>query len=228
MKIKLGAIGLLLAATVVAFAEMRTWTFNSGATLEAEIVGFPDEATVNVKRSDGKIYSLPFAYLTNADRAYLAAEHAKQWKKVSVDKLLGTVSAGYYKKCLVSGKDVNGEVLIQLLAPQVEAVLNTRKQQADEIADLTSRPRNGAGGGQGSAAAGGGRGPRHATRAQRAQAQFAAQAARDTKNRLAKLKADYDANLKKTKGATTVLMKNTGSVYDGLAVWECKDPRKAQ
>ena len=217
MKMKLGVIGLLLAATALAVAEMRTWTLNSGATLEAEIVGFPDAATVKVKRSDGKIYSLPFAYLTNADRAYLAAEHAKQWKKVTVDKLLGTASAGYYKKCLVSGKDVNGEILIQLLAPQVDAVLNTRKHQADEIADLTNRPSNGA--------AGDGRGHRHATRAQ---AQFAAQAARDAKTRLDKLKADYDANLKKTRGATTVLMKNTGSVYDGLAVWECKDPRKAQ
>jgi cell division septum initiation protein DivIVA len=225
MKIKLGAIGLLLAATAMACAEMRTWTLNSGTTMEAEIVGFPDAATVKVKRSDGKIYSLPFAYVNKADQAYLAAEHAKQWKKVSIDELLGTASAGYYKKCRVSGSDVNGTILVQLVASQAEAVLNTRKQQADEIADLTSRLRNGAGGEQGSGAAGGGRGHRHATRAQ---AQSAAQAARDAQIRLDKLKADYAQNLKKTKGATTVLMKATGSVYDGLAVWECEDPRKAQ
>ena len=217
MKIKLGAIGLLLAATAMACAEMRTWTLNSGTTMEAEIAGFPDAATVKVKRSDGKIYSLPFAYVNKADQAYLAAEHAKQWKKVSIDELLGSASAGYYKKCRVSGSDVNGTILVQLLASQVEAVLNARKRQADQIADLTSRLRNGA--------AGGGAGHRHATRAQ---AQSAAQAARDAQIRLDKLKADYDKNLKKTKGATTVFMKNTGSVYDGLAVWECKDPRKAQ
>ena len=220
MKTRLGVMGLALAATALAVAETRTWTFNSGATIEAEIVGFPDATTVAVKRSDGMVYSVPFAYLTNLDRAYLAAQHAKQWKSVSDDKLLGTASAGFYKKCLVSGKDVNGEILIQLLPPAAESILNTRNQQAAKIADLASRLPSGGGG-----AAAGGQGHR---RASRAQAKQAAQAAADARAALDKLRADNAEYLKKTKSTTTVLMKNTGLVYNKLAVWECKDPRKAQ
>ena len=92
----------LLAATAVAAADMRTWNFKSGATIEAEIVAFPSPETVQVKRSDGKVYTLPAAYLADADRAYLDAERAKQWKEVSVDKVLGTVSAGRCTRSLRS------------------------------------------------------------------------------------------------------------------------------
>jgi hypothetical protein len=132
-------LAVLLAATAVAVAEMRTWNFNSGATMEAEIVGFPSPETVEVKRSDGKVYTLPTAYLNNADRAYVDAERAKQWKQVSVDKLLGTVSAGRYKKCAVTGKDVEGEILVALLPFQVEAIFNNRQQQEAQITNLNSR-----------------------------------------------------------------------------------------
>jgi hypothetical protein len=134
---RFGVLAVLLAATTIAVAEMRTWNFKSGATIEAEIVAFPGPDTVKVKRSDGKEYVLPTAYLASEDRAYLATERAKQWKEVSVDKLLGTAAAGRYKKCAVSGKDAGGNILIALLPASVEAVLNNRKQQEDQIADLS-------------------------------------------------------------------------------------------
>lgn len=227
MKTKLVTMGLLLAASVAAWAEMRTWTFKSGAALEAELTGFPDAESANVKRLDGKILRVPFTYLSGDDRTYLAIEQAKQWKKVSVDELLGTASAGYYDKCKVSG-EASGTILIQLMPSAAEAALRARKQQADEIASLTNQVATATGNGQ-STTTTGGRGMYHrATRAQRAQAQAAAQENKDAKAQLDKLKADYAANLKKTKEITTVLMKNTGAVYAGLPVWECKDARKAQ
>ena len=115
---------MLLVATAAAAGEMRTWNFKSGATMDAEIVAFPSPETVQVKRLDGKMATLPAAYLADADRAYLDAARAKQWKEVSIDKVLGTVSAGRYKKCAVSGKDVGREVLVTMLPSQVEAVVN--------------------------------------------------------------------------------------------------------
>src|ERR1019366_9628644 len=124
--LRLIALAVLLAATTVGAAEMRTWNLKSGATLEAEIVAFPGPDTVQVKRSDGKIATLPAAYLTDADRAYLNAERAKQWKEVSIDKVLGTVSAGRHKKSAVSGEDVGPEILGALLPSPVGAVGNKR------------------------------------------------------------------------------------------------------
>lgn len=219
---KLSALAVLLAATAVAAAEMRTWNFKSGATIEAEIVAFPGPETVEVKRSDGKVYTLPAAYLTDADRAYLNAERAKQWKEVSVDKLLGTASAGRYQKCLVSGKDVGGVILVALLPSQVEAVLNDRQQQESQITNLNSRIQDDSSAAQNANAAAASSGIRAYRNASRAQAKLATQDQAEAKASLAKLKADYAESVKKTKAATTVLMKNTGLVYEGLPVWECQ------
>src|ERR1039458_8752292 len=124
---RLIALAGLLAATIMASAEMRIWTFKSGATMEAEIVAFPSPDVVKVKRSDGKVYTLPSAYLAAADRTLPVRPHcAKQWKEVSVNKLLGTV--GPYRKCSVSGKDVGGDILIARLPAEAAAVLNNRQE----------------------------------------------------------------------------------------------------
>jgi hypothetical protein len=220
--LRLSALAFLLAATAVASAEMRTWNLKSGATLEAEIVAFPGPDTVQVKRSDGKMANLPAAYLTDADRAYLDAERAKQWKEVSIDKVLGTVSAGRYKKCAVSGKEVGHEILVALLPSQVEAVVNNRQQQEAQIANLSSRiteDSTAARNANDTAATSGNRADRNANRAQ---AKLAKQDEAAAKAYLARLKADYAEYVKKTKATTTVRMKNTGLVYDGLSVWECQ------
>ena len=132
-------IGLLLTATAVAGAEMRTWTFEeSGKTVQGEVLGFTGDA-VTLKRLDGKTFSVPVAYLTETDRVFLVAERAKQWKEVEVLKLEGEESSGRYKKCTAHGQGVNGEVLVQRLPAAVEAVLNARNQQAAPILVLSNR-----------------------------------------------------------------------------------------
>jgi hypothetical protein len=219
---------VLLAATAVAAAEMRTWNLKSGATMQAELVAFPSPETVEVKRADGKLYTLPTAYLADADRAYLEAEHAKQWKQVSVDKLLGTASAGRYKKCAVSGKDVEGEILVAMLPSQVEAVLNNRQQQEAQITNLNSRIQGDSSVARNAKAAAASGGSRAYRNEQRAQTKLATQDEAQAKTSLTKLKADYTEYVKKTKAATTVLMKNTGLVYEGLPVWECQASQKRQ
>ena len=225
---RFGALAVLLAATTIAIAEMRTWNFKSGATIEAEIVAFPTPDTVKVKCSDGKAYVLPAAYLASADRVYLAAERAKQWKEVSVDKLLGTAAAGRYKKCAVSGKDAGGNILIALLPASVEAVLNNRKQQEDQIADLSSQIQDDSSAARDAKTAAAQHGSRAYHNANRAQAKLATQDAAVTKASLDKLNADYADYVKKTKAATTVLMKNTGLVCEGLPVWECQTAQNRQ
>src|ERR1035437_8947786 len=129
------ALAVLLAASAGAAAEMRTWNLNSGSTMEAEIVAFPDQESVTVKRSDGKVFTLSAAYLVPTDRAYLSGERGKQWKGGSVDKVLGPV-ASRYRKCAVSGSGVPGLILVAMLPAQAEAVLNNRQRQGAQIADL--------------------------------------------------------------------------------------------
>jgi hypothetical protein len=223
---KLSVLAVLLAATAVAAAEMRTWNFKSGATVEAEIVAFPSPETVEVKRSDGKVYTLPTVYLADADQAYLEAERAKQWKEVSVDRLVGTASAGRYKRCAVSGKDVGGEILVAKLPGAVEAVLNSRQQQEAQMTNLNSRIQGDSSVVQNANSAAGSGGSRGYRNANRAQARLATQDEAEAKISLTQLKADYADSVKKTKAATTVLMRNTGLVYEGLAVWECQVSQK--
>ena len=219
----LSALAVLLAATSVAVAEMRTWNFKSGATMRADIVAFPSLETVEVKRSDGKVYSLPVTYLSDADRAYLDAERAKQWKEVSVDKLLGSV--GRYKKCAISGKDIGGDILVEMLPSQVETILNNRQEHETQITNLNSQIQEDGSVAQNAnaAARGGSRAYRYANRSQ---AKLATQDEAEAKTSLAKLKADHAEYLKKTKAATSVLMRKTGLVYEHLPVWECQVSQK--
>ena len=153
MKTELSAMGLLLLATAFAAAEMRTWTFEqSGKSIQAELITFAGEA-VTLKGADGKTVSVPIAYLTESDRAYLAAERPKQWKQIEVVKLDATESARRYKKCTVRGTGVNGDIFIALLPPSVEAILNNRNQQALQITNLSNQieerePRGAAGKGR--------------------------------------------------------------------------------
>jgi hypothetical protein len=218
----------MLAATAIAAAEMRTWNLKSGATMQAEIVAFPSPETVEVKRSDGKMYTLPTSYLADADRTYLDAERGKQWKQVSVDKLLGTASAGRYNKCLVSGKDVGGEILVAMLPSRVEAILNNRQQQESQITNLNSRIQGDSSVARNANAAAASGGSRAYRNEQKAQAKLATRDEAQAKASLAKVKADYAEYVKKTKVATTVPMKNTGLIYEGLSVWECQDSPKKQ
>lgn len=218
------ALAVLLAATVCAAAEMRTWNLNSGSTLEAEIVAFPDQESVTVKRSDGKVFTLPGAYLVPADRAYLNAERVKQWKEVSVDKVLGPV-ASRYKKCAVSGSGVPGLILVAMLPAQAEAVLNNRQQQEAQIADLDGRVQEDSTASH-SANTAAKYGNRAYRRANKLQASLANQDSAQAKISLAKLKADYAEYVKKTKDATTVLMKKTGVSYEGIPIWECQSSQK--
>jgi hypothetical protein len=217
---------VLLAVTACAAGETRTWHFEAGTTMEAEIVAFPSPDTVKVKRSDGKMFTLPATSLATADRAYLDAERAKQWKEVSVDKLIGTVAA-HYKKCAVSGTGVGGQILVALLPARAEAVLNNRQQQEAQIADLDSRIQDDSDAARNANAA-----AKHGYRAyrneNRAQARQANQDEAGAKLSLAKLKADYAEYVKKTKASTTLLMRNTGLVGAGLPVWECQTSPKRQ
>jgi hypothetical protein len=221
-------IGLLLAATVVGGAEMRTWTFEeSGKTVQGEVLGFTGDA-VTLRRTDGKTFSVPIAYLTQSDRAMLVAERAKQWKEVEVVKFEGDESAGRYKKCTV-----NGEILVQRLPAAVEAILNARNQQAAPILVLSNRIKfdtQAAQQAKASVPAGASPYGRYgqAVRVERAEVKLANQDLKSSKTNLAQLQKSYDEYVEKTRSQTIVKMRNTGVLYKTLAVWECFDPRKPQ
>jgi hypothetical protein len=231
MNTGLRVVGLLLTATAVAGAEMRTWTFEeSGKTVQGEVVGFAGDA-VTLKRADGKTFSVPIAYLDPSDRAYLMAERAKQWKEVEVVKLEG--EEGRYKKCTVHGPGVNGEILVQRLPAAVEAVLNARNQQAAPILVLSNRinfDTQAAQQAKASVPAGASLHGRYgqAVRVERAEVKLANQDLKSARTNLAQLQKSYDDSVKKTKDQTTVKMKNTGVIYKNLAVWECFDARNPQ
>jgi hypothetical protein len=223
--------GLLLAATTVAVAEMRVWTFkDSDATLRAEVSGFSGD-TVVLKKENGEKVSLRIAYLVDSDRAYLAAERSRQWKQVEILSLDDATSARPYKKCSVQGSSVKGEILVSLLPATVETVLNSRNRQFAQITNLTAQIEA-----QKSAVhqanataqttASRGRAYRRLAARERAQASQMSGDLKTAQANLAKLQKAYDEGVKKTKSQTTVKMKDTGIVFNGLAVWECLDPRK--
>jgi hypothetical protein len=164
--------------------------------------------------------------LTESNRVDLAAERLKQWKEVEVVKLEGVMSAGRYKRCTVQGKEVNGEILIQLLPASVEAILNSRNQQAAQIADLKSSIENGDRAVRRASA--GDPAFVNAVIVQGPGVNLADADLTDAKANLAKLQTAYGDYINKTKAATIVKMKNTGFVYQGLPVWQCADPRKPQ
>ena len=225
MKIEQSIIGLLVAVTAVAAAEMRTWTFEqSGKTMQGEVVSLAED-TVTLKLPEGKSVSVRISYLTEKDRTYLAAERTNQWKEVEIVKLEGAVSNGHYNKCTVRGK-VNAQLLLQLLPASVEAVLNSQNEQADQIDCLKSwisvRAKD----------------KRHAL-AFVHDAHWATHvpwhlvagawvSLEDAKADLPVMQRAYDDYVKKTKAERTVKARNTGFIYQGLPVWECADPRKAE
>ncbi len=212
----------LLTGGSFAMAEMHTWTLQSGATVEGEIVDFPNAQSVKVKKPDGKFVTLPDAYLTEGDRTYAMTERAKLWKEASIDKVLGTTSAGRYKKCSVTGKDVTSPILLTLLPSQVESVLTKRQQEEDRIAALNSQIQKDQNTEHQAKPPAGAYGRRTQNSAKVAATYDEAMA----KTNLIKLKSDYAETLKKTKPITTLLIKNTGLVYEGLQVWECQSPKR--
>jgi hypothetical protein len=233
MKNGLRVIGLLLATTAAATAETRTWTFEqSGKTMQAELVAFAGDA-VTLKGADGKSVSVPVAYLSESDRAYLTAERPKQWKQIEVVKLDAAESAGRYKKCAVRGNGVNGEIFITLLPPSVEAILNNRNQQAGQITNLSNQIESENRAVQQAkaavpSAAHGNRAYRNTVAAERTQVNLAANDVKNARTNLAKLQKSYDDYVKKTKDQMTVKVRNTGAAHEGLPVWQCFDPRKPQ
>jgi hypothetical protein len=233
MKTGFRAIGLLLAAATVGAAEMRTWTFQaSGTTMQGEVVGLGRDA-VTLKRADGKTVSVPIAYLTESDRAYLATERAHQWKEVEILKLEGAESSGRYRKCTVRGTAVHGEIYVEFLPASAESVLNNCSQQEAQIADLTRQIQGESQAVKDAKAAlpPSGQGSRYYRRtvaAERAQVNRASKGVQGDQASLAKLQKSYDDYVQKTKEQATVNMRNTGALYKGLPVWECFDSRKAQ
>ena len=231
MNAGLRVIGLLLMATSIAVAEMRTWTFEqSGKTIQADLVGFAGD-TVSLRRDDGHTVSVRIAYLTEGDRAYVNAERAKQWKDVEVLSLSGAASAGLYKKCSVSGNGVKGEILISQLPPTVEAVLNNRNQQSAQISNVTAQVEADKAALEEAKAAAppktsGKRLVRRANSTQRASVTKASGDLKLSQMKLAELQKSYQESVKKTKDQTMLKMRNTGVVYQRLPVWECADPRK--
>lgn len=229
MKSKLGAAALLLALAVTSLAETRTWTFEkSGKTIEAEVVGFSGTNRVSLRGVDGKTFSVRVAYLVESNRVYLASALADQWKEVEVVKLEGTASAGRYKKCTVRINGGNDVILVDLLPPAVEAILTSRNQQAAQIAEMqdwkqaniqTLTPveivmRDP------SMSLGYNTNPVYRVQDMSA---LRTEAAETNLVELETAFADYNAQ---TKAATTLKMKKTSLVYEGLPVWECLDPRK--
>ncbi len=230
MKTKLLVIPALLAATVAALAEMRTWTFEkSGKTIQGEVVGFTNNA-VSLKDPAGKTFSIPILYLTESNRLYLTAERAKQEKEVEVVKLVGVASAGRYKKCTVHGESVSGEILIQFLPASVETILNTRNQQTAEIADYIDQLQRQlaarAAGGTAPTSAGGRYTQARPATTQGADAYSTFPNSDDPTGNLVRLRTAHAAYIDKTRPATMVKLRNTGLVYEGLPVWECFDSRK--
>lgn len=210
---------LMLTAAGTVTAETRTWNLKSGATVEAEIVGFPNAQSVTVKRTDGKVYTLQDAYLADEDREFVQAERAKLWKEVSIDKVLGPVSGSRYRKCVVSGKDVSGQILVTMLPATVEPVLNKRQEQEAQIAALNTRI-------QTDEKAAHSKAKTNNRYGSKTNARAAAQDETSAKGDLARARADHEDYLKKTKASTTLLMKNTGLTYEGYPVWECQAPQK--
>ena len=231
VKRELGVIGLLLAVTAVPVAELRTWTFEkSGKTIQAEVVNFVGTNLVTLKGADGKTFSVPIAYLTATNRAYLAAERAAKWKEVEVVRLEGTASGGRYKKCSVRAKDMDDVVLVDLLPPAVETILKNPESAGAEIAELQSWIKSNA---QGltrstllcrSRSTTGG----HDTNAVYRVKDMPRSKSRKRKPTCPGLKQPIPITTPRPRRRRLSKMKKTSLVYEGLPVWECFDPRKRQ
>jgi hypothetical protein len=200
MKAKVCAIGLLLAAAMVAGGQPLTLTFKeTGKTVQGEVVSLDKESVV-LKLTDGTTVSARLDYLIESDRAKVAKAFAEQWKEVEVYSMEGTVS--FYKKCVVSwGRGT--EVFIKLLPSAVEAILIKKKDLADQISAMRksegtySEKWEGIDGSSGS----------HVHNISPVQ-----------KSLIITLN-HYNAD---TRMQRTVDIRNTGLVYQGIPVYECR------
>jgi hypothetical protein len=231
MKTKLSGAGLLLLAGLAALAETQTLVLKSGAGVEGEILAIGTDAVTIRRASDGKVYSLPLAFLSDSNRLELAAARASQWQPIEVIRLEGSASAGRYKRCLVRGTNVSDVILVQMLPPKAEEILKSRNQQAAQIARLSDRIESRDWVVQRADAATpataiGDPDYVNAVMAQRARVNLAIVDLNQAKTNLAKLQQSYADYLDQTRSDTIVQMKNSGLVYEGLQVWECFDPRK--
>jgi hypothetical protein len=226
-------MAFLLAIASAALAETRTFVLKSGATVQGEVVSIGLDAVQIKKSSDGKVYSLSLAYLSDSNRLDLVAERARRWQPIEVIRLEGSASAGRYKQCEVRGTNVSNVILIEMLPPAVEAILNNRNQQAVQIAQLSDAIENRDWAVQRADAAT----PNTATgdpdyvnsvMVQRARVNVAIVDLNQAKANLAKLQDSYSDYLDNTRAETILQMKNTGFVYQGLQVWQCFDPRRPQ
>lgn len=85
MKPFLCALPLLILSSL-AFAETRQWKDTSGAfSVAAELVKI-DQDNVQLRRTDGKVVTVPIARLSDGDRRYLAALQAKLDKPAAAER----------------------------------------------------------------------------------------------------------------------------------------------
>jgi len=223
----------LLLLTFVTMADTRTFVLKSGAKIEGEVVAIGVDTVTIRKSSDGKAYSLRLDYLTDSNRLELVAQRASQWQSIEVIKLEGSASAGRYKRCTVRGTNASEVILIQLLPSSVESILNSRNQQAAQIAATSDRVENMDWAVQRMDAATpttaiGDADYVNSIMAQRSRVNLAIVDLNQAKSNLAHLQDAYSQYLDSTRADTILQMKNTGLVYEGLQVWECFDPRKPQ
>ncbi len=229
-----GAIfAFLIILAEIAWAETRTFVLKSGAVVQGEVVTIGNDAVTIKKATDGKVYTLPLSYLSESNRLELATEKARQWQLIEVIRLEGSASAGRYKRCLVRGTNVSDVILVQMLPASVENILNSRNQQAAQIAEMSDRIENRDWAVQRADAvtpttATGDSDYVNTVMAQRARVNLAIVDLNQAKSNLAKLQESYAQYLDSTRADTIVQMKNSGMVYQGLQVWECFDPRKPQ
>ena len=147
-------------------------------------------------------------------------------KEVEIVKLEGVMCAGRYKKCRVQGK-FTGVILIPLLPAPVEAALNNLNEQEEQIAYLKFWIERANTELRHTAAA-----VHDVNRLLGYPRLYVKQSAyallADAQEDLPKRQSAYAENLQKTRPERTVKIRNTGSVYQDLPVWECADPRKPE
>ncbi len=78
---------LLLSVPLTLPAEVRKWTSKAGTSLEAEMTGVDIAArTITLKKADGSPLTIPIDALSDADKAFAAAE----WKKMQATPAMAT------------------------------------------------------------------------------------------------------------------------------------------
>ena len=73
------AFSIVLNLPAISLAEMRKWTNKAGVAIDAEMTAVDISArTITIKKADGKEFTIPIDALSDADKAFAAAE----WKKM--------------------------------------------------------------------------------------------------------------------------------------------------